>query len=683
MSSTSHRSVAHGLSSDHAHYRSSHAARRTERNRRHDELRIVPPRQADRIDLLIALGLVLVMSLLLVSRMDYGAVPHDTGTLAHEAERVLQGEMPHRDFDTPYTGLLSMLHAGAFKLWGIDAMSLRRVLLALSILLFLALYRLMRVGLGRLESAAAVTAAFVWSVPNYFSPMPSWYNLFFIVIGLWALFRHAESDRRTWLFIAGLVCGVSFLIKSIGAVFAFAAFLYFVFREQLASQQGTRKQTTPWAAAPILAGLGMLIALPVWLIASRFRPPELLAFVVPTVGAAVYLAAVEWKLRSCNSTDRFRRVARATAYFAAGVLLPVAAFVAVYALQGSLAQWWHGVFVAPQVRLSDPAMGKPIDPQSAMIAVSLICVVTVGVALAMRRFNSSVHALVLLLFLLSGLALLGSSEQLNPAVWEMMRLLPTILLVLVCSTAVRSKPVDAPSSVALQRAFLATVAAVWFGIVQFPVSNGIYLLYVAPLAILAGAHVTSLVPFERRPAPAVLCLFLIAFGCIWVLRCNPTTLGIAFHPRGWDVPLENQRAELCFDPATKHLYDELVELVHKHSREDSYILALPDCPEVYFLTGRKNPTRTFFDAFDDDYGRRRRSARLLQTVEDHEVDVVVMRGYGTISGKSLTEPLMEEFERRFPNVALLRDSRHIFFVVRWRERNAIEPAVAELAAHRN
>jgi len=32
-----------------------------------------------------------------------GWVPHDTGQLGQTAERVLDGEMQHRDFDEPYT----------------------------------------------------------------------------------------------------------------------------------------------------------------------------------------------------------------------------------------------------------------------------------------------------------------------------------------------------------------------------------------------------------------------------------------------------------------------------------------------------------------------------------------------------------------------------------------------------
>jgi len=51
--------------------------------------------------------------------------PHDEGTLGQAAERVLQREMPHRDFEDPYTGGLSYLDALVFRLLGPNLIGLR------------------------------------------------------------------------------------------------------------------------------------------------------------------------------------------------------------------------------------------------------------------------------------------------------------------------------------------------------------------------------------------------------------------------------------------------------------------------------------------------------------------------------------------------------------------------------
>ena len=45
------------------------------------------------------------------SLLDRGWIPHDEGQLGHTAERIVNSELPHRDFVEPYTGGLSYLHA--------------------------------------------------------------------------------------------------------------------------------------------------------------------------------------------------------------------------------------------------------------------------------------------------------------------------------------------------------------------------------------------------------------------------------------------------------------------------------------------------------------------------------------------------------------------------------------------
>jgi len=54
-----------------------------------------------------------------------GWIAPDVGTLGQAAERVLAGELPHRDFVDVYTGGQAMLDALAFRLLGVQVMSLR------------------------------------------------------------------------------------------------------------------------------------------------------------------------------------------------------------------------------------------------------------------------------------------------------------------------------------------------------------------------------------------------------------------------------------------------------------------------------------------------------------------------------------------------------------------------------
>ena len=61
---------------------------------------------------------------------DRGWIPHDEGMLGQSAERVLTGEVPHVDYEEPYTGGLSLMHALVFRLAGIDLIFPRWLLFA-------------------------------------------------------------------------------------------------------------------------------------------------------------------------------------------------------------------------------------------------------------------------------------------------------------------------------------------------------------------------------------------------------------------------------------------------------------------------------------------------------------------------------------------------------------------------
>src|ERR1700684_2764641 len=68
------------------------------------------------------------------SRIDRGWIPLDEGVLGHSAERVLAGELPHRDFDDVYTGGLSQADAAVYRLTGVRLVNLRWAMYAVFLL---------------------------------------------------------------------------------------------------------------------------------------------------------------------------------------------------------------------------------------------------------------------------------------------------------------------------------------------------------------------------------------------------------------------------------------------------------------------------------------------------------------------------------------------------------------------
>src|SRR5690349_8838715 len=70
----------------------------------------------------------LIASFYVGSKVMHGWVPHDEGAFAQSADRILHGQLPHRDYSEIYTGGLAYLHAFAFRFLGENLGTLRIVL---------------------------------------------------------------------------------------------------------------------------------------------------------------------------------------------------------------------------------------------------------------------------------------------------------------------------------------------------------------------------------------------------------------------------------------------------------------------------------------------------------------------------------------------------------------------------
>ena len=233
-----------------------------------------------------------------LSFLDRGWLPSDEGTLAQAAERVLLGELPHRDFDGMYSGGLELFHALAFKLFGTRLISLRMAIFVVFLPTVPLLYRMGRRLGGPISASVAVLLAVAWGLPNYTSAMPSWYNLFLAIYGTAALFEFMEDGRKPWLLAAGLAVGLSIAVKTVGLYLLAAVLLTLIVHEQrlAASEAADSDEAPPHGrafSAFVLGGLGLFALLVLWIFA---RPSELSGyyhFVLPPLALAGYAAAGE------------------------------------------------------------------------------------------------------------------------------------------------------------------------------------------------------------------------------------------------------------------------------------------------------------------------------------------------------------------------------------------------------
>jgi hypothetical protein len=577
--------------------------------------------------------------------LDRGWWPNNAGAFSMSALRVHDGELPHRDFDEIYTGGTSYLHALAFDVLGTTIATPRRVLFLVFLTWVPSFYfiaaRFSRRWVAGLFTLLAVT----WSLPIYSEPVASWYNLFLATHGLAAMACYFDGHRRGWLFVAGVCGGLSVLAKIVGLCFLAAAVLSLVFHaayQRMAARSNSSPEGTArgkpssfalfiavsLSASVVITGViiargagrwGFLhLALPVGAVAVVAIVNEFRSRPVPFLGSVAVVWALAWPL----------------ALGTLGVVLP---YVLAFAFSGSLSDLVRGLFVDPQARLSVTA--NPPPPVS-WAALPLM------LALAWPWRWPRASGLALGAFLAVPAVLLiadGRGPTSYPAVIGAIRILLPCAVIAGAIGFLRRPSSEQVDPSASTRFAVLTVAAMC-ALVQFPVAETIYIFFAAPLGLLAVLVSADMRALASRILVVGAAATLLAFSVLWVDRS--LHLGVPRPPFVRDnqrYPLEIDRAGgIRVSRADKFQYEQLVKFVRRVARSE-YIYATPDCAEVYFLAGFKNPTRTTYDFFDNPNGRVERIKRAL---EDHEVNAVVINQNPQYSPSPPAE-LMSWFEQRY------------------------------------
>lgn len=504
-------------------------------------------------------------------------IPHDEGTLAGAAQRILDGQLPHRDFAETYTGGLAALHA-ALLAWEPRLSTLRLPLLAAALLILApCLYALARRFAAPWPAAAIATAAFAWGVPNYPAALPSWFHLILAVAAFTALLRASDAGRGSrWRLLAGACAGLSICIKVSGFYTAGAALLFAALEEQRQSQgSGTGTEKTA-ALLPLHAVAAVLLAWVLVRILGPLASPEtLFHFLLPPLAGALLLVAGEF--RATGSTRfRLRALAAHALPVAIGACLACLPLVLVYARANALEDLFRGLFVLPARRLVYASLAPP----PLHLAVwALPWALLIGLAPRAGRH-------VALASFVAACAILPWASELPiyRAIWSTARALPALLVVAGAWRAVR-EPGTGSALV---------VAAGFGGLIQFPYASPLYFTYAAPLVVLLAAWLAR--PLGR-PAGALGLTFAIAFPVVWLHTSTLSDFGWGFYRQGPLRELASPRGHLRVPTQEAEIYDRVLgELEDKGSHGP--LLAGPDSPEFAFLSGRADAHRSPFAIFD-------------------------------------------------------------------------------------
>jgi hypothetical protein len=583
--------------------------------------------------------------------LDRGWVPHDEGMLGQNAERVLRGELPHRDFDESYTGGLNYAHAFAFRIFGVNLLSSRVVLLVGFLAFVPALFAIALRFLPLLGAGLLTLLSVAWSVPNYSASMPSWYVLFFATWGTLFLLRELDTGRKRWLLAAGACGGVSLLVIVVGLYIIAAALLYLAFREQVAAERGNFPRGRVSSAFPLFlticcVGFAALLAL---LFRSRLTPSEVAYLAVPTLAVTAVLVWRTWTRRRGGSRERFRALWQLVFPFLLGALTPVILFILVYVISDAVDDLYRGLYVLP---LRQIGVAKRHFPP----LTTLVAAVPFGLLLAVadRISRRSGRVLTWTLVVLLGLLLLASrTDSVYRGVWDSARALPVVAALVGVSRIARGLQTGTMAAREQQELYLVLVMTALWSIVQFPFAAPIYFCYVAPFVALSLAAIV-------RAAPGVYYRPILTFYLVFaLLRLNPgyiSSLGVRFVPYRPLGRLELERGRLRVPLGDRRDYEDLMTAIQTRAR-GPYIYAAPDCPEVYFLSGRRNPTGVVFDFLRVPLGTK----ALLTLLEKKRINAVVENQTPDFS-PLLSEDQRTALEQRFPRSQTIGR-----FVLRWRD----------------
>lgn len=606
-----------------------------------------------RADWRLVLPCVLVVTALYVwSRLGRGWIPADDGTLAQSAERVLQGQLPHRDFDDVYTGGLACLNAAAFRILGTNLWTLRLVLFAIFLAWVPAFFYIASRFIRPLAAAGVVILGVVWSLPNYSAAMPSWYNLFLATFGLAALCRYLEDGRRRWLVTAGVAGGLSFLVKVIGLYYVAGVLLFLVFHSHAQSHaRGSSSAQRAGYAVFISISLALFVAALVMLVRHQLHPGDAVQFLLPGALIAGLLFRNEWTQPAGASIDRFHLLARLLVPFLAGVALPIALFLVPYVRDGAVGSFAYGVFVVPMRRVTSVAIPAPtLTTMLAMLPFALLgwLVHRAEGRLTRRETGLLIFALALLFR-----ATAGNGALYRVVLYAVRSLLPVLAVVGVVRVA-RGRSPDAGSALHDARTMLVIAVTALCSLVQFPFAHSLYFFYIAPLVVLTALALYSSMRRPMHVLPGLLVAFFAAFA---VFRTNSARFaGTGYSPQPYLVALGTERGGIKVTRADSILYDSLVTQLHARAR-GGYTWASPDAPEVYFLSGLANPTRTLFEVFDDSTNR---TVRVLRALDAHGVTAVLLSS--PVASPPISAEMFAQLTMRYPKSQYIGP-----FQLRWKE----------------
>jgi hypothetical protein len=504
-----------------------------------------------------------------------GWYPHDEGTLGQAAERILRGQIPHRDFDDPYTGGLAYLHALIFRLGGVTLNAIRSHLALVATVWFGGVFWLLTHWLRPMGAAVVAALIAVFSVPLYPAAMPSWYVLF-LACGSGAVLTLLSHRRSGTLVVAGAIIGLAALAK-VTALFAFAGAVWAI----VAMRQDEDRERR--GSVEIVLGAVIFSVMVMRLMSSLLDWRVFFHLALPPIAVVVGIAWREIRQGRARGFGFDLALWRRVATLALGAAIPVAMYALWLARNDALSPLVASLHAVVGRRSASASLPPP-SVTSILYAVPLLAILLgASTRWRMRPF-----------FLAAAGLTFGVMAWFYPGIhqdfWNALRGLLPAGAVLSCIVWPRAGTATDSMSRRALIVFVPLAGVMVLG--QYPFAAPIYFLYVLPLLLLGLSAAVAARPVSTQRSAGIVALVYLLFGLIEVIPGSPDSLAMSADHAPQLAWLDLPRGHLLVPPDDAELYRELVATLD--SLPPGPIWAGPDAPEVAFLSGRVDLNRSFF-----------------------------------------------------------------------------------------
>jgi hypothetical protein len=533
----------------------------------------------------VGIGMVAASLAYLTHFVGRGWLAHDEGMLAQAAERVLLGDVPHVSYEEPYTGGLSWIYAAIFRVTGSELLHIRWLLFAVAAVAVALLYVLLRRFLKPAGAGIATWVGLAWSFPNYFAGLPSWWLLTCALASTWAMVRYVESRELRYGVLAGAAAGIAITIKQTGIYLLVALLLTLAYMQTVSSPRSRFPLLFARAAGSVAALFAAAI------IASRMFAAEGLYLFCPIAACSAVLL-----LRRDTSDAPVGHTAtnlRLWIALCAAALVPVAVLLFPYVLHNRLPEFVYGAFVLPRKRLTYASYSMP---PALMIVTGMSLI---GLVVPVPQFMFGARSRFLDVLLWAAAVTLPVCAVWNftiyQLIWQSTRAFAVLVPLAICYGLVRGRIENVSQASVL---YLAAAVLAWMSLNQFPYASPIYFSYVTPLAVVAAVALAAATGSLGRHLTVPWALMILLFAILTTHRSYVEQLGVEYVPRHFDTPLNLPRAHLWLEPGEATGYRRTVALIEQHLR-GGRLVAGPDTPELYYLTGTQSESGRLFDFFSD------------------------------------------------------------------------------------